>query len=152
MRAISRCAKAVCVYCLHDHSDPNDLLFISDPKEAPESREFDPESREFFLQPPVIGQCYHILSGWWKPSGRHRKVWIWLLDMEEVPTRTPRHCRRPLCSHCPWGSLSMERAPAPSQPSFGPYGKARMSHKWEYESFGVLAASSLHSLSLNSRR
>lgn len=34
------------VYHFHDHSDPDDLLFISNSEEAP----FDPEFRELFLQ------------------------------------------------------------------------------------------------------
>ena len=34
------------VYHVHDHSDPDDLLFISNSEEAP----FDPEFRELFLQ------------------------------------------------------------------------------------------------------
>ena len=34
------------VYRFHDHSDPDDLLFISNSEEAP----FDPEFRELFLQ------------------------------------------------------------------------------------------------------
>lgn len=123
-------------------SDPNDLLFISNPGEVPS----DPKSREFFLYPPVIGQCYYILLGWWKPSKRHWKVWTWLLDMEEVPTGTPRHFRLPLHAHCPRGVFVNGKSSLLSPNLvFALMGMHRPTTMGNYESLGILATSSLHS-------
>ena len=49
------------VYHFHNHSDPDDLLFISNSEEAP----FDPEFRELFLQKLLLitGLYYYILTG-----------------------------------------------------------------------------------------
>lgn len=93
------------VYYFYDYSDPNELFLISNPKEA--HMTLRPENSFYKVLPLMQGSATTFHWHSWKLFKRHWRTLTWLLDMEEIPTQTPRHSR---CMPCP-GESSLNKFP-----------------------------------------